>query len=89
MTNGRRWLTEKNNLYLVSGVLKHSNNKIISPDHIKQQLLSLHSDSPFAGHLLSKIDIFGSICLLKSKIIVNLAKRVKSLIMPVCIIDRL
>jgi hypothetical protein len=33
--NGSRWKSEKRELYLSEGVLKHSNDKIVCPQHLK------------------------------------------------------
>ena len=48
--NGSRWLREKRELYLSSGVFKHGNDKIVCPPETKISVLLNHHDSPFGGH---------------------------------------
>ena len=48
--DGNRWLRERNDLYVSSGILKHSNDKIVCPEHIKLKILQQYHDSPFSGH---------------------------------------
>ena len=48
--SGSRWLREKRELYLSSGVLKHGNDKIVCPQLMKISVLLNHHDSPFGGH---------------------------------------
>lgn len=50
LDNWRRWYSERRNLYLCNGVLKHSNNKIVVPENLKQSILAAYHDAPFAGH---------------------------------------
>ena len=50
LPNGSRWLLEHRNLYVDDGVLKHSSNRVVVPQHMKEDILKLHHDSPFAGH---------------------------------------
>lgn len=48
--NGSRWIRDKREFYLADGILKHSNDKIVCPEHIKVNVLQNHHDSPFGGH---------------------------------------
>jgi len=48
--NGRRWLREKNVLFLAEGIIKHSSNKMVCPKQMKAEVMLNHHDSPFAGH---------------------------------------
>jgi len=48
--NGRRWLGEKNSLFLANGIIKHSSDKIVCPKQMKSEVMLNHHDSPFAGH---------------------------------------
>ena len=50
MLNGRRWLRDKNEFYVASGILKHSTDKIVCPQHLKSVILQSYHDSPFSGH---------------------------------------
>ena len=49
-SDSARWLHEKRQLYLSSGILKHSQDRIVVPRQLKEKILRLHHDSPFAGH---------------------------------------
>ena len=48
--NGSRWYQEKRELYISDGILKHGNNRVVCPEHMKEEVLQLHHDSPFSGH---------------------------------------
>ena len=50
LKQGKRWIHEKKQMYISKGILKHSNDLIVCPEHMKSQVFSLHHDSPFAGH---------------------------------------
>ncbi len=50
LSNGGRWLLERRNLYLDEGILMHSTDRVVVPDHMKKEVMKLHHDSPFAGH---------------------------------------
>ena len=50
MSDGRRWLHERKNLYVVDKILKHGRSCLVVPHHMKDQVLKLHHDSPFVGH---------------------------------------
>ena len=47
---GRKWLNERNDLYIYKGLLKHSAARVVVPDNLKQLVLHWHHDAPFAGH---------------------------------------
>ena len=47
--DGKRWIREKKNLYLSNNTIYH-NNQIVVPNHLKQEVLKMHHDTPFAGH---------------------------------------
>ena len=48
--NGRRWLTERSQLYIVDNILKQGSNKIVCTAELIPEILALHHDSTFAGH---------------------------------------
>ena len=48
--NGRCWLRNRSELYISSKIFKHSNDKIVCPQHMKEQILQHYHDSPFSGH---------------------------------------
>ncbi len=48
--NGRRWWNERHSLFISNGVLLHSQNKIICPEHLRGMILKTHHDVPLAGH---------------------------------------
>lgn len=50
LKQGKRWIHEKRHLYISNGILKHSNDLVVCPEHMKAKVLSMHHDSPFAGH---------------------------------------
>jgi hypothetical protein len=50
LKQGKRWIHEKKHLYISNGILKHSNDLNVCPEHLKSKVLAMHHDSPFAGH---------------------------------------
>ena len=47
---GSRWIREKKELFLSGGILKHGDDKIVCPAHMKVEILHHYHDSPFSGH---------------------------------------
>ena len=50
INNGSRWFRERSDLFVLNNVLYHSKTRLVVPQQLKPQILSLHHDSPFAGH---------------------------------------
>lgn len=50
ITNGARWLHEKRELYVEDETLMYGSNRIVVPEHMKEEILLNHHDSPFKGH---------------------------------------
>jgi hypothetical protein len=50
LENGSRWLRERAELFVLNNVLYHSKTRIVVPHQLKQEIMSLNHDSPFAGH---------------------------------------
>jgi hypothetical protein len=49
-TNGSRWFRERTELFILNNVLYHGKTRLVVPSHLKSNIMSLHHDSPFAGH---------------------------------------
>jgi hypothetical protein len=47
---GSRWVRERKELFIAGGILKHGDDKIVCPTHMKNEILHHYHDSPFSGH---------------------------------------
>ena len=50
ITNGVRWLRERKELFVLNDVMLHSKTRLVVPSQLKNRIMQLHHDSPFAGH---------------------------------------
>ena len=48
--DGSRWLRNRRELYVSLGILKHGDDKIVCPAHMRSQIMQHYHDSPFSGH---------------------------------------
>ena len=50
ITNGTRWFRERADMFILDNVLLHSKTRFVVPHQLKNRIMQLHHDSPFAGH---------------------------------------
>ena len=50
LLDGARWFQDRRHFHVSNGILLHGGERIVVPSHMKQEVLELHHDSPFAGH---------------------------------------
>jgi hypothetical protein len=48
--NGSRWFRERAELFVLNNILYHSKTRLVVPNQLKEQIMTLHHDSPFSGH---------------------------------------
>ncbi len=51
MKDGNRWLRNRRKLFVSLGILKHGDDKIVCPAHMRSQIIQHYHDSPFSGHI--------------------------------------
>ena len=57
LAHGKRWLSEKKDLYIYNDELRHGTNRIVCPAHMRDFVCKMHHDSPFAGHRAAETTI--------------------------------